>query len=135
MKLDQLLGSLTKLKKTGPDRWVACCPAHEDKGPSLAIKANDKTIMLHCFAGCSAEAVLDAVGMTFNDLYPDHQELIKPQKINSSDALRCIAYESMVAAASMGTMRKRGLTKEESERLVMASGRIQAALEMAGVSE
>ena len=133
MKLEQLLGSLTKLKKTGPDRWVACCPAHDDKGPSLAIKVNDKTVMLHCFAGCSTEAVLDAIGMTFSDLYPDHQEHIKPQRINPNDALRCIAYESMVAAASMGTMRQRELTPEESERLIRASARIQAAMEMAGI--
>lgn len=130
MKLDQLLGSLQKVKKTGADRWVACCPAHEDKGPSLAIKANENTVMLHCFAGCCTEEILSAVGMTFSDLYPTGGAPQKPQRIPATEALRCISYETLVVVASAGTMRQRELTESEMSRLVQASARIQAAQEM-----
>jgi putative DNA primase/helicase len=33
--------------------WVACCPAHEDRHPSLSIRAGDNGhARLKCFAGC-----------------------------------------------------------------------------------
>jgi hypothetical protein len=135
MKTADLISRLKKVKKTGPRRWVACCPAHADKTPSMVITETDKTVLVHCFSGCSTEEILGAVGMTFDDLYPDHRELVRPGKIPISDALRCIAFEALVVTASAGTMRDRPLTEEEMARLVQASGRIQAAMTMSGVSE
>lgn len=48
-------------------RWhgrygVACCPAHDDKNPSLSL-ANGPSgrLLLHCHAGCSFEAILGAL--------------------------------------------------------------------------
>lgn len=48
-------------------RWrgqagFARCPAHPEKTPSLHVtESRDGTILLHCFGGCSNEAVLDAL--------------------------------------------------------------------------
>jgi predicted protein tyrosine phosphatase len=59
-------------KKTGADRWMACCPAHPDKTASLSIKdLPDGRMLLHCFAGCEPDAVLAAIGLTFADLMPE----------------------------------------------------------------
>jgi hypothetical protein len=49
--------------------WRACCPAHEDTTPSLAIDPGDDKILLHCFAGCTAEDILHALGLTMADLF------------------------------------------------------------------
>ena len=38
MSVNNLLNSLDRVRKMGADRWVACCPAHNDKSPSLAIR-------------------------------------------------------------------------------------------------
>jgi hypothetical protein len=130
MKINELLGALTKVRKTGPDRWVACCPAHEDRSPSLTIAVKPDTILLHCFSGCDTESILGAVGMTFSDLYPDHDRLVKPSRINPRDAIEALAFESLVIVASAGTMRQRNLTEKEMARLVQASSRIQAARDM-----
>ena len=135
MKTQELLSRLQKVKRTSSNSWVSCCPAHEDRDPSMTIKETPETVLVHCFAGCSTEEVLGAVGMTFDDLYPDHQEHVRTQRLSSSDALRCIAFESLVVVASAGTMRERDLTSDEMSRLVTASSRIQAAIEMAGVRE
>ncbi len=44
------------------NRWMAKCPAHDDKNPSLSIRDGDNGIVLvHCFAGCEQNKVLDAL--------------------------------------------------------------------------
>jgi len=48
-------------------RWhgsygAACCPAHEDRNPSLSIKdGRDGRLLLHCFAGCDFNRICDAI--------------------------------------------------------------------------
>jgi putative DNA primase/helicase len=39
--------------------WVACCPAHEDRSPSLSLHdSNDSHVLVHCHAGCAQAAVV-----------------------------------------------------------------------------
>ena len=55
--------------------WVARCPAHGDDNPSLSIaRGEDGRWLVHCHAGCSAEAVVAAVGLKMRDLMPDKPE-------------------------------------------------------------
>jgi hypothetical protein len=70
-KTDQLLNRLELVKKTGQGKWLARCPAHVDRSPSLAIKEVNDRILLHCFAGCGVTEVLGVVGLTMTDLFPD----------------------------------------------------------------
>ena len=53
----------------GVGRAKATCPAHRDRNPSLGITANDKRVLVHCFAGCRTSDVLHAVGLMLKDLY------------------------------------------------------------------
>lgn len=67
-----ILTYLKKVKPSGNGRFMACCPAHEDKTPSLAIqKLDDGRILLNCFAGCGAADVVAALGLSLTDLFPD----------------------------------------------------------------
>jgi len=68
MELNTLLGKLENVKQSG-NQYQALCPAHSDKQHSLSIKADDEKILLHCFAGCSAEDVASALGITLRDLF------------------------------------------------------------------
>ena len=44
-------------RKAG-DGWSACCPAHDDRNPSLSISAgSDGRALLKCHAGCTVDAV------------------------------------------------------------------------------
>jgi hypothetical protein len=66
----QLLVDRLKAKKSGSG-WMAKCPAHEDQNPSLSISEDaDGGALLKCFAGCSTESVLAALGLTIRDLFP-----------------------------------------------------------------
>jgi hypothetical protein len=38
---------------------MCCCPAHDDRTPSLSVGLTHGAILFHCFAGCSSEEVLE----------------------------------------------------------------------------
>jgi hypothetical protein len=63
-----LLDRLDGVRPKGPDSWMARCPAHDDRNPSLSVSVKDGRVLVHCFAGCAPEAVLEAVGLTWKDL-------------------------------------------------------------------
>jgi hypothetical protein len=61
---------LLHARPIGRGRWTAQCPVHEDRSPSLSIATGrDGRVLVHCFAGCSTEAVLEAAGIRMADLY------------------------------------------------------------------
>src|SRR5262249_52810779 len=68
--LEDLLQQLDGVEQSG-DGWKARCPAHEDRNPSLSINWGDGRILLHCFAGCDTEAILDELGLDWGALHPD----------------------------------------------------------------
>jgi len=41
--------------------WMARCPAHDDKTPSLSISESTGRLLVHCHAGCDQEQVIDAL--------------------------------------------------------------------------
>ena len=42
--------------------WMACCPAHDDRQPSLSIRAaGDGKVLVHCHAGCDQRRVIAAL--------------------------------------------------------------------------
>lgn len=40
---------------------IACCPAHNDRTPSLSITPGHSAVLFHCFAGCERAAIIDAL--------------------------------------------------------------------------
>lgn len=72
MTADVLLSRLDRVRRVGDRRWVARCPAHEDRSPSLSIReTDDGRVLVHDFGGCAVEQVLGAIGMELTDLYPE----------------------------------------------------------------
>ncbi len=67
--VEVLLGRLEGVRRAGPSSWVARCPAHDDRDPSLSVSVKEGRVLLYCFAGCPAEAVLNAVGLSWRDLW------------------------------------------------------------------
>lgn len=143
VNVDELLQRLPKVKKAGPNKWMACCPAHEDRSPSLAIKETDGIILLHCFAGCSPEDVCGAIGVEMTDLFPpSKREWVgtdKPVKFggglrfNALDALRCLAGEgSVILLLACDMADGKVLGPEEHERLLTSCARLTASLEYLG---
>ncbi len=136
MHISHLLDKLHKVRQTGADRWVACCPAHEYKTPSLAVRAcDDGRILLHCFAECAPHDILAAVALTFDDLFPEQiTERARPLRrpFNAHDVLECISMESMIVILASADLRNGvALTDSDHARLLTAVARIQAARDLA----
>jgi hypothetical protein len=52
--------------------WKACCPAHGDRKPSLSIGLGEHgQVLLKCFAGCSLERIVESMGLSMTDLFPE----------------------------------------------------------------
>lgn len=75
MSIENITTRLQKVKQTGAGKYLACCPAHEDKSPSLALKElDDGRILIHCFGGCSPVQIMESIGLTLSDLFEEPLE-------------------------------------------------------------
>jgi hypothetical protein len=129
-----LIDQLEGVRRTGPTRWVAHCPAHEDRQPSLAVReVDDGRVLVHCFGGCSVENVLASVGLTFEALYPARArgDRLPPERrpFPAVDVLRALANESLVTmCAASAVAQGKLLSATDRDRLTVAASRFQAAL-------
>ena len=69
--LDHVLSHL-KGVRSSMRGWKACCPAHADRKPSLSIGLGEQgQVLLKCFAGCALERIVEAMGLSMTDLFPE----------------------------------------------------------------
>jgi 5S rRNA maturation endonuclease (ribonuclease M5) len=65
---------LEGIKPSG-DGYIARCPAHDDRSPSLSVSVSDTgKLLIHCHAGCDQQSVLDAIQATPQMLDPNREE-------------------------------------------------------------
>jgi len=58
---------------SGGEMWR--CPAHDDRSPSLHVtEADDGRILLRCFAGCTLDQIVGAIGIRTADLFPEQPD-------------------------------------------------------------
>jgi putative DNA primase/helicase len=74
---------------------MCCCPAHDDRTPSLSIGLSTGAILFHCFAGCSSDEVIAGFkrhGIQPRDLFDGSGGPIKPTRavseVPDANALR-----------------------------------------------
>lgn len=137
MCVEILLSKLEKVRQTGPGRWIACCPGHYDKHPSLNIREiEDGTVLIKCWAGCGAIDVISAVGLEFSDLFPSNGSYNnakrEKQPHNPKDILRVMSREAfIVVLAASDVIEGKRLSTKDMLRLQLASKRLSEASEMA----
>lgn len=129
MNAAALLDRLDRVKPTGPGRWIACCPAHDDKSPSLSIReTEDGRILFHDFAGCDTASVLAALGLSLADLFPDkleHQVKPTPSRIPLRDLVALLHHESLIVAlAGADMLANKKIEAEDYDRLATAVRRV-----------
>ena len=71
MAVEDIITRLEFCKSSGNRKWIARCPAHDDKSPSLSIRElNDGRVLINCHAGCDYLSVITAIGLQPSDLFP-----------------------------------------------------------------
>ena len=113
--------------------WLARCPAHEDRSPSLSISDVDGRVLIHCHAGCKFEDIVAAVGMRPTDLFPPTQTHGRPiprsQRWVPRQVLDAISSEALVVVVAAETLADGGvLTEADRTRLRQATERIRASV-------
>lgn len=128
-KLDNLLSKLDKVKSNGNGKWLARCPAHADKSPSLAIKeTEDGKILIHCFSGCSSSEVVGAIGLELSELMPDnpmYRKGAKPPKFNKYELFDRVTYEAIILSLAFRQLQGGGvLSPADCQRAIQAENTI-----------
>lgn len=124
MKIDDLLARLKKVRKTGPNNWIACCPAHEDKNPSMTVGVGDNGgILMYCFALCPIDAITGAMGLEVSDLMPERpqgREYVagRARPFPVADVLEAVADETFYVAYMAATMAQ-GYVLEPRDREIL----------------
>lgn len=133
MSVHDLLDKLDRVKPNGSNKWMACCPAHADNGPSLSIReTDDGTVLLKCFAGCGAAEIVGAVGLSMRDLFPPKAQAEynapqrRAQRANKA-MLEAAAHEALIVSmAAMQLRRGVPLTPDDTVRIATAAARLRA---------
>jgi DNA primase len=142
MNAATILDRLDGVRETGRGRWLARCPAHEDRYPSLSIRElDDGRVLLHCFAGCEIGDVIGEIGLAMTDLFPERLEKVRQglgyratnSRIPAIDLLKVISAEVTVIAVIANDMLTRGsIRPQDWPRLVQAASRIGRARDHVG---
>lgn len=137
---EKVLSGLERVKSTGRNKWMACCPAHDDGSASLSLKSlDDGRLLLHCFAGCSASEVVSALGLSLSDLFdePLYQRARGVEwrpTMPAHDALRSLvkdAYAVGIIAANMNDFGE--ISDEDRALLIDCIARMDNVLIASGV--
>ena len=87
MNLQNILSRLDGVRKgSGEGQYMAKCPAHEDRSPSLGVKDNGDKIIINCFAGCSVDDVVSAIGLKLTDLFAS--DMANGERLTEDDMKR-----------------------------------------------
>lgn len=140
-RIDVLLSRLDGVRAYGQG-WRAPCPAcggrNRDK---LSLRlADDGKILLKCFAGCEPADIMQACGLSLQDLFPERLDHGTPEDRRRAQrafresawggALDVIAFESLIVqiAADQLFTTEQPLSWDDQCRLALATKRIGEAL-------
>jgi hypothetical protein len=74
MDATALLERLEDVSPAGPGQHNARCPAHEDREASLSVGVGRDRVLLHCHAGCGLGNIMEALGLSWRDIFLDMPE-------------------------------------------------------------
>lgn len=138
MSVQLLLDRLDRVTPRGPNRWMARCPCHDDRTPSLSIRElADGMILLHDFGQhCAALDIVNAVGLETAILFPGGIENKSPHRDRMHGSAWRAAFRSihkdallvLVAAENIAA----GVSLDDADRqeLAAATTRIRDAIEV-----
>jgi hypothetical protein len=84
----ETIAKLLQARRTGTG-WQGRCPAHPDRLPSLSIREGEAgRTLVHCHAGCTLPAVLEAAGLRMADLFAGPPPTAEQARQSAQDRAR-----------------------------------------------
>lgn len=127
-----------KLKPSGRGRWRMVGACHDAKRTlSVAIaESPDGAVLLHCFAGCPVDKILEVLGLEAHALFPprDRPPYAKQTRVQRPfsviDLIRALSAEMRVVWVILTDIAAgRVLTEEDRRRAGVARQRCLALIE------
>jgi hypothetical protein len=121
--VEELLDRLDKVRASGKNKWVACCPVHGDKNPSMSVAEKDGRVLCHCFAcGANGLEVVQALGLPPSVLFekPLEQGYIPKRIYEELDIDRLV-----IAGAEQMEKQGKPLSYKDFKRLKLAKARVE----------
>lgn len=129
-QVNAMLDRLHGVKPRGNGRWLARCPAHDDKTPSLSIGTGDNgAVLIRCWRGCSAHEIVTAVGLNLSDLFPPRESTGAPIKRPwpASIILETLLFEVEIIGMAAGDIfASKTLSDSDRQRFSLAIQRVLA---------
>lgn len=111
MQIESFLARLTRVRQSASGQWRASCPtafhSRGDRSASLSIKeGDDGRILIHCPAGCHAEFITAALGLTLADLFKEPERvpgsaIARSPGYLSKDVATVLAYDAVTASIAL----------------------------------
>lgn len=83
LRYDKILSRLSRVRwHNGSQMWSACCPAHDDRNPSLWVWiGRSGNLIAKCKSrGCSWESIREATGTDKKDWFPEQEKPVEQTK-------------------------------------------------------
>ncbi len=112
--ITEFLTYLDKVRKRGK-YWMACCPAHDDKSPSMRIAQGEKGIIIKCWAGCTFDEIVFALDLKPQDLFTDSLTTDKKAEYRHRALIREILVLEMGVWVYEQAMNGGGISEENKE--------------------
>jgi hypothetical protein len=122
--LSVVVSRMKGVKQHG-DSFMAVCPAHQDKSPSLSLsRAGDGRALVHCFAGCDPRDVLGAVGLEMRDLFPENMSQDQRREFRRIKVEHQRDSERLIIEIAKAEAEAGALSEESTARLALARKRV-----------
>lgn len=118
--IDRLSAAGIEHRRTGDDSYMACCPAHRDRSPSLSLKGlHDGRVLMHCFAGCSWDEILFVLDMEPADIMPPENNY-KPVTTALKSAEKRFIRDVQLAVVQAQISRGERLSESDKQAVIQA---------------
>ena len=100
--LQNFISRLEKVRRTGDNQYIACCPHHGESNPSLSVTHKNGRVLMHCFShGCSPLNIVHSVGLQLSDLFDDNRQDFIPSTVSRKERAKADTQQHLVMRAIM----------------------------------
>lgn len=113
MNISDIVPLLNHVRRLSDNRYIACCPAHEDKNPSLSLRESGKRILVFCHSGCNFKEITNALGIDPQDWFDDQ---VIPVHVRAAREVRQQEIKARTYMHRLDQIRVKQLAKELRQR-------------------